>query len=94
MTFYQNVVVTKVCISLGSSFLLTSRINNDSMYVRFDEMRNTKTWSKSILQAVKQDTITGFRFDLFTSELSSLVSTLAGTKSFENSVFIIRLISF
>ena len=42
LLFYQNVGLTKFQISL---FIVW--IHNDSMYVRFGGIRNTKTWSKS-----------------------------------------------
>ena len=49
MTFYQNVGLTKNLYFCGQKlFLLIKWVHNDSMYVRFAGMRNTKTWSKSI----------------------------------------------
>ena len=36
MTFYQNVELISLC---------SVWIHNDSMYVRFGGIRNTKTWS-------------------------------------------------
>ena len=45
MTFCKNLVLTKVFqTSLGIEW-----IHNDSMYVTFGGIRNTKTWSKSNL---------------------------------------------
>ena len=44
MTFSpQNLVLTKVFYQTG----LIGCIHNDSMYVKFGGIRNTKTWSKS-----------------------------------------------
>ena len=48
MTFYQNIGLTKVCISLDRSFFLPIKwVHDDFIYVIFAGMRNTKTWSKS-----------------------------------------------
>ena len=50
MTFLPECGADKSCISyfISDSNIPTHlRIHNDSMYVRFAGMRNTKTWSKS-----------------------------------------------
>ena len=50
MTFYQNLGLTKVFVfhqTVGSP--LFRWMQNDSMYFRFGGMKNTETWSKSII---------------------------------------------
>ena len=48
------------CISLDRSFfVLIKWVHNDFMYVRFAGMRNTKTWSKSMCKAIREESDLG-----------------------------------
>ena len=55
--FYQNLGLTKVFHQTVGSPLI-KRIHNESMYVRFGGMRDTKTWSKSTMAQVNTETAT------------------------------------
>ena len=56
MTFYHNVVLTKLTNFVFQMSLCIAWIYNDSMYVRFGGIRNTETWSKSRAWAIKRFT--------------------------------------
>ena len=49
MTFFKNLVLTKVVFHRTIGFPPSEWIHNDSIYIRFGGIRNTMTWSKFTL---------------------------------------------